>query len=171
MLRSLHSLLYGSVPAKFESKFDVYESARRLEAVTRKSALGALTTQAAVGTVTVARVKLCRVIPFVGNSYKPYFIGKFEQTPEGTKLTGQFTMHRLVKVFNTIWFGFGVFWTVLATFAVARTWPKQWYFPFFGVGLLLAGVAFMRLGKWFARNDIAWLSGVIQSALRGESAA
>jgi hypothetical protein len=148
------------------------ESVERLRAVTRRSALAALTGQAAVGKVSERRVSLQRVIPFVGNSFKPFFIGHFEPSSNGTRLVGHFTMHRLIKVFNTLWFGFCVLWTLLAIGAVGVTSTSEnWYFPLFGFGMLVAGALSVQTGKWFARNDAVWLTDVITNALSGKPAA
>jgi hypothetical protein len=171
MLRSIHSFLYGSTPATFRSSVSLAESVERLRSATKRSVFGALTSQEAVGKVSETEVLLQRAIPFVGNSFKPFFVGRFEQDERGVALVGRFTMHWSIKTFNTVWFGFCVLWTLLATVIVASSSPEQWYFPFFGLGMLLAGALLVQLGKWFARNDAAWLSRTIESALSGASAA
>ncbi|MEO5670134.1 MAG: hypothetical protein ABIR26_05520, partial [Ramlibacter sp.] len=132
MLNAIRSFLYGAVPVTFESRHTLSESVERLQAATRRSVLGAITSQEAVGKVSETEVLLQRVIPFVGNSFKPYFVGRFEQRERGVVLVGRFTMHWSVKAFNTIWFGFCLLWTVLATVAVASSNPDKWYFPLFG---------------------------------------
>jgi hypothetical protein len=171
MLSALRSFLYGSTPVTFESRLSLPESVVRLQSATKRSVLGALASQEAVGKVSETEVLLQRVIPFVGNSFKPYFVGRFEQSERGVVLVGQFTMHWSVKVFNTVWFGFCLLWTILATVGVATSNPKEWYFPLFGIGMLVAGALLVQVGKWFARNDAAWLSRVIEAALSGTSAA
>ena len=40
--------------------------------------------------------------------------------------------------------------------------------PLFGLGIICAGVALVLIGKWFARNDVAWLSTAIQEAFAKE---
>jgi len=171
MFHRIHSFLYGSAPASFESQYSIHEAAERLRAVTKRSVFSAFTAQALVGKVSESRVHLQRVIPFVGNSYKPFFVGHFEQTERGSVLIGRFTMHWTVKVFNTFWFGFCLLWTALATVASVLKPSDTWYFPLFGVGMLLVGTLMVQVGKWFARNDVAWLSDVIASALSVPSSA
>jgi hypothetical protein len=170
MIRVLLNFLYGSTPATFESRYSLGESIERLRGSTKRSALGALRSQAAVGTVSEHRVVLQRAIPFVGNSFKPFFVGKFQRGSGGIVLTGRFTMHWFVKAFSTFWFGFCLLWTVLATAAVFSSQDTMWWFPLAGLGMLAAGAAMVQLGKFFARNDTIWLSKVIQAALSGSAA-
>jgi hypothetical protein len=168
LVSSFFDLLYGAVPAQFESSFGLEESVRRLSMATSRSIFATLHRQATVGTVTASCVSLQRVIPFVGNSFKPFFIGRFIADGTRVLLTGGFTMHWSVKAFHAVFFGFLAFWTILALiFTVILRDPLTWWFPFAGVGMFLIGIGLVKLGKWFARNDIAWLSGVIRDALSG----
>ena len=171
MFGAVRSFLYASTPASFESRYGVAESVARLRAATVRTVFGALTGQAAVGKVSEDRVSLQRVIPFVGNSFKPFFVGRFERSAGGSILVGHFTMHWAVKAFNTFWFGFCLLWTALALAGSISSPKDAWHFPLFGLGLFCAGCAAVQAGKWFARNDVAWLSNVISSALSGTSAA
>ncbi len=124
--------------------------------------------QKAVGRVDKTRVSLQRVIPMVRNSFKPFFIGQFVEEDGRVILKGQFTMHRCAKIFMSFWFGFCLFWTLLAIALLVARDPKKWWLPFFGLEMISAGVAIVWTGKWFARNDIAWLSEVIRNALSDE---
>lgn len=166
MIRWFLQLLYGSTPAEFRSAYGLTESVERLRDATKRSAFSALGETAAVGKVTADRVRLQRVIPMVGNSFKPFFIGRFEERAGAVVLTGKFTMLGFVKVFMSFWLGMTALFAgaaLLGSFHAVG--PNAWLFrvqPFlmmaFGVGLIAAG-------KWFARNDAAWLSDVIERAL------
>ncbi|MFC5571611.1 hypothetical protein ACFPN1_16270 [Lysobacter yangpyeongensis] len=156
------NFLYGSTPATFESRYSLGESVERLRSATTS---WSPTNQIGVGKVSESKVVLQRSIPFVRNSFKPFFVGNFERSGHGVVLVGRFTMHWVVKTFLTFWFGFCLLWTVLATAAVASSQDTLWWFPFAGIGMLAAGAAIVQLGKYFARNDIAWLSKVIEAAL------
>lgn len=166
MASFLPAFVYGHQPARFKSDFNLSESVERLRAATTRSVFSSLDKQSASGTVNERRVSLQRFIPMMGNSFKPFFIGKFEIVNGRVVLTGRFTMIWITKAFMTLWFGFIVLWTLLATISVIKH-PQsgQWSFPLFGVGMAVAGVALVKVGKWFARNDIAWLSQIIQTAL------
>lgn len=170
MVRWFIDLLYGSVPGTFESQYSVHESVSRLQAVVRPSIFHSFSGQCAVGKVTEGKVSIQRVLPFVGNSWKPFFIGSFEPRDAKSVLKGEFRVSTGTRIFMSIWFGFVAFWTVLATVTVLAKSPTDLWFPLFGVGMLAVGVAMVRLGKWFARNDVAWLTQVISSALGPDGA-
>ena len=105
MIQTMLGFNYGSTPAEFKSAFGLSESVIRLRAATRRSAFGVLAQQAAAGPVSESRVRLQRVIPMVGNSFKPFFFGRFEARGDGVYLTGRFTMLGFVKAFMTLWLG------------------------------------------------------------------
>jgi hypothetical protein len=162
----LSAFIFGSEPARFESDFDLAESIERLRAATTRSVFLSLHKESASGTVNEHRVSLQRVIPMVGNSFKPFFVGAFEVVNGRVVLAGRFTMIWFAKAFMTFWFGFILLWTVLAGVSViAHPQAGQWQLPLFGLGMAAVGVAMVRAGKWFARNDVAWLSERIQAAL------
>ena len=164
-MRWLANVLYGSRSVEFLSSFAMQESVDRLKAATARSAFLLVNTESAVGTVNEKRVSLQRVIPMVPNSFKPFFIGHFEFKNGRVVLVGCFTMHWFVKAFMTFWLGFCVFWTGLATFAVATQKAPYWWFPLAGVGMFCLGVAFVRGCQWLSRNDIAWLSQLTGNTL------
>lgn len=172
MLRAIYSFFYGGTPATFASAYTVHQSVERLRAATKRSVFGALGAQASVGTVTESHVSLQRVIPFIGNSCKPFFVGHFEPTADGTRLVGQFTMHWLAKMFSTGWFGFCLIWTMVAFGSASASGRSgNWGHPVFGIGMLVAGGLGVHFSKWCARHDAAWLSTVITNALSNKPSA
>ncbi|HTT39768.1 MAG TPA: hypothetical protein VMH32_19135 [Burkholderiales bacterium] len=170
MVRWFFELIYGGVPARFESPFSVQESVALLGQVVKPSVFHALTKQNAVGSVTEGKVSIQRVIPWVRNSWKPFFIGSFKTIGGRTVLEGRFTFSPWVKLCMSIWFGFIAIWVVLATIIVIRHPNGEFWFPLFGVGLFAVGILMVLAGKWFGRNDIAWLSQVILTALGADGA-
>jgi hypothetical protein len=84
-------LLYDSTPAEFRSAYGIAGSVERLSAATKRSVFSALGETTAVGKGSEKVVRLQRVIPMVGNSFKPFFIGHFEVRGEVTVLIGKFT--------------------------------------------------------------------------------
>ncbi len=174
MVRWMRDLLYESTPAEFRSTHGVAESVQRLSAATSRSVftLAAFSETRAVGNVSPDRVRLYRFIPMVGNSFIPVFVGRFESRDGGTVLTGQFGMRASTRVFMTLWLGATAAFAVsflVADFTSRTSTPVwQWLSPLF---MLVAGVGFVSLGKWFARNDITWLSRVIAQALGGPATA
>jgi hypothetical protein len=169
VLRTLLGFLYGSVPAEFKSAYGLTESVTRLKAATRRSAFSVMGQQAAAGPVSESRVRLQRVIPMMGNSFKPFF-GRFEVRADAVYLTGRFTMLGLIKTFMTLWLG-GVLAIAIA-FTVHRinTPGSEWLPALAGFGMFGGGVAVVGFGKWLARNDPPWLSDKIRTALGSPSA-
>ena len=166
MIHHLRRLLYESTPAEFRSAYSVAESVERLRAATKRSAFAAIGEAAAVGKVSADGVRLQRVTPLVRNSFKPFFVGRFESRDGVTLLTGRFGMSLFTKIFMTFWLAmvalFGVGFLVGSLSATA-SYPRQIVIgPFL---MLIAGLGLVALGKWFARNDVAWLTGVIGRAL------
>lgn len=170
MVRWFFQFIYGSIPVRFQSPYSSREAIAHLSAVVSPSVLNSFAGQCAVGIVTEKKVRLQRVIPLVGNIWKPFFYGSFSAAGTGAVLEGAFKFSALTRVFMSIWFGFVAFWTVLATIAVLAKSPSDLWFPLFGVGMFAAGIAMVRAGKWFARNDVAWLSQVISLALNANGA-
>jgi hypothetical protein len=161
-------LLYESTPAEFRSSFGLAESVERLRAATKRSVFSSLSETAAVGKVTQKTVRLQRVIPMVGNSFKPFFIGRFEVRDGVTVLAGRFSMLTYAKVFMTAWLAMALLFAVAMLFVNFRSpHPVPGFFvlqPFLMLGF---GIALVAVGKWFSRNDPAWLSKVIEGTLGG----
>jgi hypothetical protein len=166
MNRRFLNILYGSTPAEFESAFDLPESIRRLSSATGRSIL--VVRESAVGTVSESHVSLQRVIPFVGNSFKPFFVGAFCERNGRTLLAGHFAIRSSAKAFMSIWLGFMLLWTLFTIPALLQHDANAWWFPFAGLGMLITGAAFVWFCKWLARNDVAWLTNVIENALSGQ---
>ena len=166
MIHHLRRLLYESTPAEFRSAYSVAESVERLRAATKRSAFAAIGEAAAVGKVSQDGVRLQRVTPMVRNSFKPFFVGRFESRDGVTLLTGRFGMSLFTKIFMTFWLAmvalFGVGF-LAGSLSATASYPRQIVIgPFL---MLIAGLGLVALGKWFARNDVAWLTGVIGRAL------
>ena len=165
MVRWFLRFLYGAIPVRFESQYPVAEAVSRLAAVVKPSILHSFAGQCPVGTVTERKVRIQRVIPLVGNAWKPFFYGSFSASGSRSVLEGHFRFSTFTRVFMSIWFGGVAFWTVLATVTVLRKSPADFWFPLFGVGMFAIGVAMVRSGMWFARNDRSWLTQIIAQAL------
>lgn len=168
MFRWIKDVWMGSGPVEFVSAFGMNESVERLKAATRRWSFPFVTQECAAGTVKENRVSLQRVIPMVGNSFKPFFIGRFEQRQGKVVLHGRFTMKLFVKVFMAFWFGMLALFTVAGSVAATAS-PKAAMFPLTAVGMMVFGVGLTALGRWISRNDPAWLTDVIRTALRAPS--
>jgi hypothetical protein len=164
MISWILQLLYGSTPAEFKSSVGFEESITRLRAATKRSVFSALTQEAAVGPVNETRVRLQHVIPMVGNSFKPFFFGHFEVRGGEVCLSGRFSMLPVVKIFMTLWLGFALFFSVLALLGTLKG-RCSGFTPLAGIGMFCLGVGFVWAARQFSRNDVAWLSNVISTAL------
>jgi hypothetical protein len=129
-----------------------------------------LSRETAAGTVTESRVSLQRVIPMVRNSFKPVFVGRFQMRQNQVVLTGRFALHWSVKLFMGFWFGFCALFTALALIT-AVSGPHATFIPLVVLITMMAfSIGLMRISVWFSRNDRAWLSDVIRTALSNQVA-
>jgi hypothetical protein len=154
----------GSEQVEFVSSYDLAESVTRLQAATKSWSLFNVSREMAVGRVSEARVSLRRMIPMVGNSFKPVFVGRFEQAQGTVVLAGRFGLSWFVKLFMVYWFGFCALFVVLSLLAVMHK-PAAAFMSLAGVGMFVLGLGMTRLFAWFSRNDPAWLSDVIRMAI------
>jgi len=161
MVRWFRDLWIGSEPVEFASSYGLADSVARLKAATRAWSRFNVSEQLAVGRVSESRVSLRRVIPMVGNSFKPFFVGRFEQRQDKVVLTGRFTLNTFVKIFMAF---FCAFFVLLALLAGIRH-PAAALAALPGLGMFVLVVGMTRLAAWFSRNDPAWPSGVIRTAL------
>lgn len=172
-------LLFGNVPARFPSAFSLSESVDRLQANTKRHILSSLFRQSAVGPVSEGLVRLQRVIPLVGNSFKPIFVGAFRVSEGQVVLEGKFTMFRFSKVFMTFWLAFSLLWSFVAISLGLKPMPMateqtehihtlvSLLFPFAGIIMFFVGIVFVRVCWRLSRGDIGYLSRVIAGALSG----
>ena len=114
MFRFIATTLYPNFPASYRSDYPLNEAVGRLRGSVETNGFYALLKESAVGKVSERHVRLQRVIPFFGNSFKPIFVGMFRQKAEGVFLEGKFTTFMYSKIFMTLWFGFASLWTIAA---------------------------------------------------------
>jgi len=163
MLQWIKRIWHGLGPVEFESAFGLDESVDRLKAATRRVALFS-SEEVAAGRVSESRVSLQRVIPMVGNSFKPFFVGRFERHDDKVILVGRFTMSWFVKSFMVFWLGICALITAVSALSAIPS-PKTASISLVGAVMLVSGFALIRFGEWLSRNDPAWLSRVIQKTL------
>lgn len=179
MINKITRFLYGDVPFSCESMFSINESIERLKNSTKQSVFQSFTKENAVGIVTKNKIKLQRVIPFVGNTFKPIFIGKFIVDDNKVIIDGRFTSFTFAKVFMTFWFGFFVLLTLSDTIKlIKKIIYDSTYFqtgslieslPLTGVGFLVFGVLFIKWAWMLSSGDIDYLKKVISDSVSGAS--
>ncbi len=175
MLTRFYRFLFGDVPVEIPSSFPLNESVERLKGATR-NIFFVLFAQVVVGRVTPKSVRLVRSIPFVGNSFKPIFVGQFVEVDGRVVLRGRFTMFQFSKIFMSIWLGFLFLWTcataafVLLSFAGVTQVPSDqqfaYFFPFAGAGMIVVGILFVRFCWWLSSSDMTYLSNRIVNAIQ-----
>lgn len=165
MIRGLLALFHSTEPYEFRTRMSCDQAVASLRSVISGPVLTALTQEAIIGSVSKQKVVLQRRIPFVQNSFKPYFIGRFSSESGQTVLRGVFTMHWATKAFMTLWFGFGAIWVLLNLFSAMTNPVDTWFLPFAGLAVMSAGLVLVRFAKWLARNDQQRLLDVISKAL------
>jgi hypothetical protein len=113
------------------------------------------------------------------NSFQRRLRLSFFDTPEGTRLVGEFGLSEWVLIFMALWFGFTglVSLVCLGALAVAefdhlsRT-PYQgmfsngeWPWAFQPLGMVLFGVIFLRFGVWLSRQTEKRVIDFVQRTL------
>ena len=93
LLRRIFQDVFGGIPVRFTSAYPLQESIDRLQSRTKKQPFRGLFEPSAVGRVSERKVRLQKVMPFFGNSFKPVFRGKFRQEANAVILEGKFTIH------------------------------------------------------------------------------
>ena len=167
MFRRFINSVYGSTPAQFISDYSLEESGVRLsDALKKPSIFSGGPHGALVGRVTNSDVWFARVIHLQMNCCKPVFYGSFSSDGHRVILSGHFTMHGFIKVFMTAWFGFALLWIVLAVDAFSSGQPGEGFHHLAsGIVVFLLGVAGVKLGQWVSRNDIEWVSKIVEDTL------
>jgi hypothetical protein len=172
-VRGFFSTLYGSVPAEFRSAFALDESVARLAAVTREFPI--FTRQhVAMGEVSKRFVLLRKpwgvlgVVPLRRTQgllgWAPVFKGEFCEIDGQVQLRGRFGLPSRLKISMTIWLGGGFLWLVHSILATLAGHQSFWHL-FWGIGLIALGVAAVWVSVESSRDDIPWLSQLIQHAL------
>jgi hypothetical protein len=166
--------LYGKYRIDYKSRYPISESVKRLKAVVRSGWNPFPLREGVCGKVSEDRVRLYRVIPFVNNSFIPIFTGSFKRADGSVVLSGSFSMHPFVKIFMTVWFTGVISGSVLMAIQVFRGVGTGKAFAvtpalLIPMVMVLFGILLVKVGKWFSRNDIAYISRVVDDALNEKS--
>ena len=177
MIKKLDTFLFGNIPFSCESKYSLEESVVCLRKNIKRSVFSSLFKQKAAGKVSASKVSLQRVIPFFGNSFKPIFVGKFQERKGKVYLEGKFTTFLFSKIFMTVWFSFALLWTALAFIQIVQKFATQadrlfvelFLFPLGGIAFIGIGVLFIKFCWKLSAKDIGYLKKVIVEALVKDS--
>lgn len=162
--------LYGKIKIDYKSKFPMNESVVRLKEVVRSGWSPFPFREGVYGKVSEDLVRLYRVIPFGSNSFIPIFTGSFKRADGNVVLSGFFSMHIFVKIFMTVWFTGVISISVFMAVQVIKEADagKAFFVTpalLIPMVMVLFGILIVKLGKWFSRNDIAYISRIVEDAL------
>jgi hypothetical protein len=163
--------LFDKTKVEFTSKYSIDESVIRLKDVVR-SGWSLLPIRASLyGWITRKRIRLYWGESFGQNSIKPFFIGSFHHSHGKVVLSGNYTVHPLIKLSIVIWFGVILIMTVGILIIIIRDVGSGelstsdikavGFMLFFSIISVLS----VKLGQRFSRNDISNISKAIEETL------
>jgi len=168
MSRSFVARLFdNSTPVRYRCALSIDDAVGHLLRGTETSRVRALYKPCMFGQVTRDRVQLQRVIPFVANSWKPVFEGRFSEEVGVAVLDGSIGTSRATRRFMKVSVGFCVLWSVGAFLSVTVMPGPQlpWWFPLAGLGMAAVTLALSAAASTASAADRAWLSQRIGDAL------
>src|SRR6187402_2703337 len=164
-------LLFGDSPAAFSSDLSLDESIRRLSSVVEKDGfLSGLRThegQRVFGNVARQRVRLTWMTPFMGNVFRPRFIGRFEAVGDKTVLVGKFGVVPVVRAWACVIAMVGM---LGAGIVVSQANPGLYPRPVLmlvAVGVSMGGFVAVRLSQWLTGSVRRKLASFITASLTG----
>jgi hypothetical protein len=175
MPRTFIEILCGTEPLAFVSDFGLYDSVRRLAAEVKPPLIGlqpvvSFKTTAVVGQVAEEYVSLWCERLFLGNGFKPRFIGRFQIFDNRVILIGKMIgMNGLVHLWVGGGLAMGLFFTLVSSLELIRgagaNDPALWVMPFAGILPPLFTLGTARLGTWLSSGDEDWILAAIRSAI------
>jgi hypothetical protein len=159
----MHFLFY-KIPISYESRFPLDLSIQLLRDAVRSRWNPFPMVTGVYGKVSENSVRLYRVIPLWHNSFAPIFRGRFEVENGKVVLRGAYSTHPLVLAFAIIWLTVVIFAQAVMLFLAARlgTFQILYLIP---SAMCLFLFFLIRTGKWLSRNDISYISGIIEESL------
>ena len=111
----------------------------------------------------------------IRNSFIPFFVGTVSDLNNGCQIQGRFQLHPFVKRFMTCWFCFvalSILMGILTiTFRPADiSITEAWFCALIPFVMLAFGVALVRFGSWFSREDTIELERFLEVELKSTRA-
>lgn len=167
-MNKIAQFLYATEPMEIVFDVPLDMAIERLGAKVNRTYFSNLKSQRMVGYVSEEAVAIQRVIPMVQNSFKPVFIGAFESEENQTSLNGVLRFHRIVQIFMTFWFIFVALFIIQSLIQFSLVDAGAWLSVIASLAMLVFGILLVKVGKWFSRNDKAWLTKAITAAIYEE---
>jgi len=155
----LHDWFFLTNEVEFESDYSLAESVQRLQDLTRALS------PAIRGTVAETYVSIHRADPPVWQEFRPWFFGSFLVKNGRVVLRGGYSMHDGIKVFVAVWL-LGCTIALWLSIRPALEGDSSMALPLVPLGLLVAGVLVVALGRKWTRDDPAWINDVITRTLK-----
>jgi hypothetical protein len=109
----------------------------------------------------------------VRNSFAPFFYGRLEGGTGSTRICGRFQFHPIVQAFLVMWFGGLVVGGSLELLLPSSAWESGRSLPLFvslvPVGMILLGVCFVMVCRWFARGQMENLRHFLRCELKARA--
>lgn len=168
--RSAFGFLFRGQPARFVSDYSVAESVERLKGAQRNPPPSRWRKEVVKGTVAADDVRLTRAPQGERNPMTPWFTGEFAVEQGRTVLTGAFAPSDGARLFLVCWFGMLLVFAGFGLRTVGFDSPAVWLGAGVMTVLFFFGWALMAIGRQMARPHIAWLSALIEQALKAPPA-
>ncbi len=108
----------------------------------------------------------------VRNSFATFYYGRLEAGADGTSIRGRFRFHPVVRGFLILWFGgllaIGALILLLPPSAWGAGQPPSLFAALGPAGMILLGVAFVRLCRWVARGQEKSMRCFLERELRAQ---
>ena len=109
----------------------------------------------------------------VRNSFAPFFYGRLEGGTGSTRIRGRFQFHPIVRAFLVMWFGGLVVGGSQELLLPSSAWESGRSLPLFvtlaPMGMILLGVCFVMVGRWFARGQMENLRHFLKCELKARA--
>lgn len=170
MKKITEGLFDYSDQVKFYSQLSVEETISCLSIKTKKPDLMILLAsdvrkQTLVGRVTKDEVVLHRVTPLLGNFFKPYFFGKFENQNGTIVLEGIFTMRMFAKIVLSTFIAILIIVEAVILFVATGPEPVSVLVLYQVPAMAVLLFCLLIFSRWLSGKDVEWISNEIKSAL------
>ena len=117
-----------------------------------------------IGQVEGLSIRLRKRIGY-SNGFQTFLLATMESDGTGTRIRGEFAMHASTRVFIYCWFGFLIFFTVMAVagtvasaFSSSPARLVNWMILLVPLLMVAFGLTLVRLGRYLARHEAAFLT-------------
>lgn len=154
-------------PVTFTTSYSVQQAVVRLGAAVKPTAFHTPFRAAVVGRVSETSVRLRRHRPWFHNGFAPAFLGAFTMRAGATVLEGRFGLRHATRAYVAFWYGTLAVMVAVFTVTALSGGPMRETTLFVLVLAVLAvfPALLIRVGGWFGRGDVDYISGAIRRAL------